>query len=232
MRVLAVVTARGGSKRLPGKNLLPLGGRPLIAWSIDVAKDIPQVCDILVTTDDPAIAQVSQQAGALVPWLRPPELATDTAGSVEVCLHALDWYERERGTVDGLLLLQPTSPFRSRATVMRGIDLFFQNNRRAVVGVAPAASHPLLCYRIDNGTMRPFVEREGGHLRSQDMPPAYVVNGGCYLIAPEELRETHSFYTTNTVPLIVADPLESLDIDTPLDWSIATDAAPRLSDRS
>lgn len=106
MRILALITARGGSKRLPGKNIRVLGGKPLIVWSIDVAKDIAEICDILVLTLT-AIAAVCTEAGALVPWLRPADLATDTASSVVVVLHALDWYEAEKGAVDGILLLQP-----------------------------------------------------------------------------------------------------------------------------
>jgi CMP-N,N'-diacetyllegionaminic acid synthase len=95
MKILVLIPARGGSKRLPGKNIRLLGDRPLIVWTIDLAKNIPKICDILVSTDDIAIAEVASKAGALVPWLRPAELATDTATSVDVCLHALDWYEKE-----------------------------------------------------------------------------------------------------------------------------------------
>ncbi|NDB69694.1 MAG: acylneuraminate cytidylyltransferase family protein, partial [Methylocystaceae bacterium] len=93
MKILALVTARGGSKRLPGKNLRKLDGIPLIVWSINIAKGVDTICDILVSTDSPSIANVARDAGALVPWLRPAELATDTATSVDVSLHALDWYE-------------------------------------------------------------------------------------------------------------------------------------------
>ena len=92
MRILALITARGGSQRLPGKNIRTLGSKPLIIWSIDVAKNIPDICDILVSTDDPAIAKVCTEAGAYVPWVLPAELATDTANSVDVALHALGWY--------------------------------------------------------------------------------------------------------------------------------------------
>ena len=95
MRILALITARGGSKRLPGKNIRSLGGKPLIVWSINIAKDIAEVVDILVSTDDTEIAEIAKNAGALVPWLRPSELATDTASSVDVFLHALKWYEEK-----------------------------------------------------------------------------------------------------------------------------------------
>lgn len=221
MRILALVPARGGSKRLPGKNIRLLGNRPLIAWSIDAAKELPEVCDVLVSTDDAAIATVARDAGALVPWLRPADLATDVASSIDVCLHALDWYEAEHGKVDGLLLLQPTSPFRRRETLRRGIDVFRANPARPVIGVSPAASHPMWCFRIEDGRLRPFFP-EGSALesRSQDLPPAWVVNGGFYLIGPDELRRRRSFFD-DAVPLLAESPEETLDIDTALDWAVA-----------
>ena len=100
MRILALITARGGSKRILRKNIRPLGGKPLIVWSINIAKDIAGIVDILVSTDDPKISEVAKNAGAMVPWLRPPELATDTASPVDVCLPALEWYEKENGKID------------------------------------------------------------------------------------------------------------------------------------
>lgn len=143
MRILALITARGGSKRLLGKNIRILGGKPLVVWSIDVARGIPEICDILISTDDPSIADVCSDAGAYVPWLRPSVLATDTASSVDVALHALNWYEAEKGSVDGLLLLQPTSPFRTKNSVHRGIELFSKNGRQPVLGVSPTHAHPM-----------------------------------------------------------------------------------------
>lgn len=201
--------------------MLLLGGKPLVVWSIDVAKGIPEIQDILVSTDDPAIADVSRNAGALVPWLRPVQLASDTASSADACLHALNWYERENGKIDGLLLLQPTSPFRSRDTVLRGIELFRTHLHRPVVGVSLAASHPMWCFRVERDTMQPFVAGEGLKLRSQDLPPAYVANGAFYLIAPGDLRRLEAFYSNEAVPLVIEAPEESIDIDTEWDWKMA-----------
>jgi CMP-N,N'-diacetyllegionaminic acid synthase len=221
MRILAFIAARGGSKRLPRKNIRPIGGTPLLVWSVNVAKDIPDVCDILVSTDDPAIAQVSKDAGTLVPWLRPAELATDTATSVDVCLHALEWYESEKGKVDGLMLLQPTSPFRSRKTVLKGIELFRKNQRQFVIGVSPAKSHPMRCFSLVGQYLRPFVEGSGVSIRSQDLPLALAINGAFYLIAPEDLRKQKSFYSENMLPLMIDNAEESIDIDTESDWKEA-----------
>ena len=221
MRILALITARGGSKRIPGKNARLLGTIPLVTWSINIGKGIPEICDILVSTDDSTIAEISRDAGALVPWLRPADLATDTASSVDVCLHALDWYEGQNGKTDGLLLLQPTSPFRSRNTVVRGIDLFRASNLRPVLGVSPAISHPLWCFQIQGETLRPFIEATDLDLRSQDLPLAYVINGAFYLIAPADLRRLRSFVNDNAVPLLIEEPQECIDIDSEWDWKMA-----------
>lgn len=225
MRILALITARGGSKRLPGKNIRVLGGKPLIVWSIDVARGIPEICDILVSTDDPEIASIAQCAGALVPWLRPAELATDTASSVDVALHALEYYEREHGPIDGLLLLQPTSPFRSHASMQAGIALFVDHPGCSVVGVSPAITHPLWCFRLNGQKLQPFVEGGGLHLRSQDLPPAYAVNGMFYLAPSDVLRKSHSFYGSDVLPLILESPEECFDIDTEQDWQRAEQAS-------
>jgi CMP-N-acetylneuraminic acid synthetase len=227
VRILALITARGGSKRVPGKNLRTLDGRPLLVWSVDVVRGLPEICDIVVSTDDPAIAAAACGAGVLVPWLRPAELASDTASSIDVCLHALDWYETHNASPDGLLLLQPTSPLRRRESVVRGITLFSTHQRRPVVGFSPAASHPQWCFRFDGQTMHPFIEGPGVQGRSQDLPQAYVVNGAFYLIDPYDLRRRRTFHGEDTLPLLMDDPAEGIDIDSEWDWTMAQAAAAR-----
>lgn len=221
MKILALILARGGSKRLPGKNIRLLGGKPLIVWSIDVAKHIPEICDILVSTDDPAIAAVSKDAGALVPWLRPVELSTDTATSVDAAIHALEWYEAENGDVDGLLLLQPTSPFRTKETVRRGLALFKKNNHKTVLGISRTHAHPMWTFRIDGDYLVPFMEEHGLGMRSQDLQTTYVVNGCFYLITPVSLHADRSFMGSNTIPLLIESQKEALDVDTEWDFNIA-----------
>jgi CMP-N,N'-diacetyllegionaminic acid synthase len=221
MRILALIPARGGSKRLAGKNIRILGNKPLIHWSIDVAKGIPEICDILVSTDDAEIAATSKEVGALVPWLRPAELATDVAGSVEVALHALDWYEAEMGVLDGLLLLQPTSPFRSKESIRKGIKLFEKHAKRTVLGVSPTSSHPMWTLKVENGFLVPYMQNSGLKMRSQDLPEAYVVNGCMYLISPAELRSCRSFAGAPSIPLLIESPREALDIDTEWDFFVA-----------
>jgi CMP-N,N'-diacetyllegionaminic acid synthase len=221
MKILALVPARGGSKRLPGKNVKPLGGKALITWSIDAAKQVSAICDVLVSTDDAAIADVAASAGALVPWMRPAELASDTAKSSDVVLHALDWYEHERGAVDGVLLLQPTSPFRSVATITRGIAEFEKEPTRPVVAVSKTPSHPRLMYSIARDALVPLVSGAEREVRSQDLSEYYVVNGVFYLISPAELRRTRTVFGERPRPLVIDSELEALDIDTAFDWRLA-----------
>lgn len=221
MKILTLIAARGGSKRIPDKNVRLLGGRPLISWSIDIARDLPEVVDVLVSTDSLSIAEIAIASGALAPWLRPANLATDTSSSVDVALHALRCYEAEKGAVDGLLLLQPTSPFRRRESLLRGIELFRKGGPRPVIGVSTAASHPLWCFRVEGDEMAPFVHGGGLHLRSQDLQPAYAVNGAFYLVSPEILRTTQSFFNDHMIPLIMDELGESVDIDTEQDWQQA-----------
>lgn len=222
MRILALIPARGGSKRVPGKNIKPLGGLPLIAWSIRAALDSGVCTDVVVSTDDADIAEVARQYGARVPGLRPAELSTDTAGSVEVALHALEVHESGQGAVDGLLLLQPTSPFRSVATIRRAVSLFAENGgRHPVVGLSPASCHPCWCFRTTGKGMEPFLGWDRISGRSQDLEPAWMLNGAIYLIDPRLLRDRRTFLSPDTLPLIMPDPHEAIDIDTPEDWARA-----------
>jgi CMP-N,N'-diacetyllegionaminic acid synthase len=221
LRILALIPARGGSKRLPGKNKRLLGDKPLICWSIQSAQGIPDICDILVSTDDHEIAEISKAAGALVPWLRPEDLATDTATSIDVALHALNWYEMEHGVVDGLLLLQPTSPFREKSNTKHGIELFTKHGQRQVVSVTPTHDHPMWAMKMQGEFLEPYMKGGGGNTRAQDLPPAYMLNGNFYLTSPQKLRECNSFLSDETIPLLIESQKESLDIDTEWDFEIA-----------
>jgi CMP-N,N'-diacetyllegionaminic acid synthase len=220
MKYLALIPARGGSKRLPGKNLLPLGGKPLIAWTLEVAKKLGSNVDVLVSTDDEEIARVARCFGASAPWIRPAALSTDTSTSLEVALHALNLHEHLEGPIDGLILLQPTSPFRTLTSVLKGIELFECNGKAAIVAVADAATHPGWCFKIEQGQMIPYLP-DALALRSQDLSPAVEVSGALYIIEPSALREFETFFPPGTIPMWVSDPVESLDIDTPLDWLYA-----------
>jgi CMP-N,N'-diacetyllegionaminic acid synthase len=221
MKILALIPARGGSKRVPNKNILALNGKPLINWTIDAALGITEIVDVLVSTDSEVIAEIARSAGAMVPWLRPSHLATDTATSVAVCIHALDWYEKEKGHVDGLILLQPTSPFRRIESIQRGIKLFSEDFHRSVVSFSPARSHPMWCYSLLDGSIKPFLVSKEEQMRSQDLLPAYVINGLIYIASPKYLRINKSFVGQDTRPMIIDDLIECIDVDTEQDFDLA-----------
>lgn len=221
MKIIAVIPARAGSKRLPGKNVKMLGEHPLIAWTIRAALQSSGVSDVVVTTDDLQAAEIARRYGATVPGMRPAHLATDTASSVDVVRHVVDEYEARNGPVQGVLLLQPTSPFRRTESIDKAIELFGSSPARSVVSVSPASTHPAWCFKLQADSMQPFMGWGQVSRRSQDLEPAYTLNGSIYLIAPDVLRKMNGFIFEGTVPMVMADGAESLDIDTIDDWNEA-----------
>lgn len=221
MKILALIPARGGSKRLPGKNIKELGGRPLINWSIEIAKAISEVSEIIVSTDDPTIASVAQAAGIEVPWLRPDSLAKDDSSSVDVAVHALKRYEENNTNFDGLLLLQPTSPFRTVEMIQEGIELFRNSLMKSVVGVSKLDKPIEWSFKLENGYLKPVFGWESLELSSQEFTSTYFVNGSFYLVDPKILIESKSFIQSFTLPLEVKNVMSQLDIDTLEDFNLA-----------
>ena len=221
MKILALILARGGSKRIPKKNVRLLGAKPLISWSIDAVKSLPEICEIMVSTDDTEIKKIAEKFGAYVPWLRPYELATDISSSSDAALHALNWYENEHGLVDGVLLLQPTSPFRTKKMIKEGIALFLKSNLTSVIGVSPSHAHTKWTFRIKDGALSPFLNEHGLNLSSQELEQVYIVNGSFYLVTAKDLRKNKSFFIKDSIPLVINSKIESLDIDTEQDWEFA-----------
>lgn len=219
---MALITARGGSKGIPGKNIKVMAGKPLIAWSILAAQQARAVQRVVVSTDDPEIAQVSRQWGAETPFLRPAELAGDNSPHLGVLLHALDWLlEREGYQPQYLLLLQPTSPLRQAQDIDQAVDLARARQAPAVIGLCEAAHHPYLLKRLTpQGGLEDFLPVPPGYLRRQDLPQALAINGAIYLITPQALRQGGSLCPPGTLPLVT--PAErSLDVDTPWDFHLA-----------
>jgi N-acylneuraminate cytidylyltransferase len=220
-RILAIVPARKKSKRLPGKNIRILGGKPLIAWTLELAKSIDLIADVMVSTDDQLIMEVAEKYKVLAPWKRPAHLSSDKASSADVCIHALDWYEENINKVDGLLLLQPTSPFRNQKTIINGIKLFLKNKNKSVIGLSKSADHPEWSFKVINTRMYPCTDKTVFKSRSQDLYSSYSINGSFYICSPKFLRTNRSFYSSRSLPLIMNNPQESIDIDTDWDWFIA-----------
>lgn len=216
--VLAVITARGGSKGVPRKNVRPLGGLPLIAWSVRAALGAKCVDRVVVSTDDAEIAQAAQEAGADVPFLRPANLASDTASSMDVMLHALD----EIAGYDRAVLLQPTSPFRTAADLDKGFVLWQGvPGAGGCVSVCEAAMSPWLMYGTDrNGQLERLLPLPPRGLRRQDLPKALVLNGAFYFIEVARFRAEGRLIFDDSLGFEM--PVErSLDIDTPTDLEAA-----------
>lgn len=236
-KILALITARGGSKGLPGKNTRVLGDRPLIAWSIDAAHGARHVARTIISTDDNAIADVARKHGAEVPFLRPTALAQDNSPHIDVVLHALEALKAVDGFApDALLLLQPTSPFRTSADIDRAVELARTKNAPAVISVVETHDHPYLARRLDgSGRMSPFVPCELGYPRRQDLPPAYALNGAIYLCRVDILKDQRTFEPPGCIGYVMP-PERSMQIDTLWDFELcsliaATQATGTLSAR-
>jgi len=220
MKILAIIPARGGSKGIPRKNIKPLAGKPLIYYTIDCARAICCDDDICVSTDDDEIIQLVEDYGLKVPFKRPAELATDTAGTYEVLLHALDFYEQQGLRYDVVVLLQNTSPFRSANHLMEAIKLYTPDVDM-VVSVKECAANPYYCVfeETQEGYLR-ICKGEGNIIRRQDAPKVYEYNGAIYVINTESLKHQHMHQFKKRIKYVM-DEKSSLDLDTLFDWVMA-----------
>jgi CMP-N,N'-diacetyllegionaminic acid synthase len=217
LTVLALITARGGSKGLPGKNLRPLGGRPLVAWSVEQARAAALVDRVVISSDDPAIIAAADAAGCEAPFVRPAELAVDAASSVDVALHALAALEQP---YDLLVLLQPTSPLRLAADIDACIRRVVVEGAPSCISVTPSAKSPYWMQTMDpDGRLSPLLEAPAS-TRRQDLPPVYLPNGAVYAVRVAWLRRHRAFVGTGSLGYVMP-PERSVDIDTLLDFRLA-----------
>jgi CMP-N,N'-diacetyllegionaminic acid synthase len=216
--VLAVITARSGSKGVPGKNVRPVAGRPLIAWTIEPALRASRIDRTIVSTESEAIASVARSVGAEVPFRRPEELSQDDTPHLPVLLHAVEWMaKREAYKPDYVLLLQPTSPLRGSADIDAAVDLAIREKADAVVAVTETHHHPYLIVTLgpDGRIARflPDAPKPGtGSVRRQELPTAYFINGAIYLVRTDVLLRERTLFPPATYPYVM--PAErSLQID-------------------
>ena len=219
--VLGLITARGGSKGIPQKNIRKVAGKPLIAWTIEAAIN-SKLDRVVVSTDDQEIAEVSRSWGAEVPFMRPKELAQDDSPHMDVIYHAIQWLsEHEDYHPEYILLVQPTTPLRITKDIDGAINMVIEKVADSVVSVSKSPIHPYLTKRINvDGRLEDFVSKPKGYLRRQDLPPAYALNGAIYLAHREVLLQKETWYTDCTYAYIMP-PERSLDIDTPWDLQLA-----------
>lgn len=220
MKILVIIPARGGSKGIPGKNIKMLGGKPLIGYAIDAARAIADDEHICVSTDDDKIIQTVEDYGLEVPFKRPAELATDTAGTYEVLLHALNYYESKGETYDAVVLLQTTSPFRTGRHVKDALKLY-SKEIDMVVSVKECDSNPYyVCFEDDANGMLHISKGDGHYTRRQDCPPVYEYNGAIYVINPDSLKQMPLNKFSKRIKYVM-DREHSIDLDTMIDWQIA-----------
>ena len=219
MDVLGLITARGGSKGLPRKNVLPLAGKPVIAWTIGAALGSACLNRVIVSTEDEEIARVSREWGADVPFIRPPDLARDDSSHMAVIDHAIRWLEvHQEASPEYVMLLQPTSPLRTAKDIESAISLAVENQADSVVSGCLTHHHPYLIKKLaSDGTMAKFINSGQEDLRRQVLPPAYCLNGAIYLARREILINDKTFHPPRTFPYIMP-PQRSLQIDDPWDF--------------
>jgi N-acylneuraminate cytidylyltransferase len=216
---LFIIPARGGSKGIPRKNIKFLAGKPLIQYTIEVARQIVDQEHICVSTDDVEIKKVVEELGQPVPFLRPAELASDKAGTQEVLLHALEYYENFGINYDRLVLLQPTSPFRQSWQIQQALDAW-EVGLEMIVSVKVTKSNPY--YVLFEENVKGYLEKskKGNFITRQDCPVVYEYNGAIYVIDVKSLKKKPISLFTQ-IKKYVMDENTSLDIDTYMDWKIA-----------
>jgi CMP-N,N'-diacetyllegionaminic acid synthase len=216
MKILGLITARGGSKGIPKKNIRSIAGKPLIGWTIESALQSNKFTDVVVSTDDDEIARVAKAFGASIPFMRSPQLARDDTPGMAAVLDALE----KLPDFDAVMLLQPTSPLRKSDDIAACIEYADAWKINSITSVSEAHNHPYWTFSVTpNNVLKPLHDGEIPK-RRQDLPLAYSINGAIYYALVDWLRDRGDFIGSDTHAYVMP-PERSIDIDTPLDWKIA-----------
>ncbi|OAA18901.1 cytidylyltransferase domain-containing protein [Kosmotoga sp. DU53] len=220
-RFLALIPARGGSKGLKDKNIRLLNNKPLLAYTIEAAKKSGIFDRIIVSTDSEKIAAVALKYGAEVPFMRPKELATDTASSMDVLIHTIELLQESGDIYDYVVLLQPTSPLRTSQDIVEAANLLIEKNANSVVSVCKVGHSPLWSNTLpEDLSLKDFIRPEIKNLRRQDLPIFYRLNGAIYIAKVSYILETKDFFGQGSYAYIM--PVNrSVDIDTEFDLALA-----------
>lgn len=221
-RVLAIIPARAGSKGLPGKNIRPLAGKPLLAWAVEAAREANCVDDVIVSTDSQAFADVAAAYGASVPFLRPAALASDAAPSIGYILHAIDTLGEGGAAYDYVVVLEPTSPLTESADVDAALAQLESARDRAdaIVGVTHLETiHPAFCVKRDEtGVIAPYGNASFNNLpRRQDLEPVFALDGSLYISTVAAIQARQSFCHDRTLGF-VTQRHQSLEVDDLVDF--------------
>lgn len=216
-KVLAIIPARGGSKRIPKKNLKAISGKPMILYTIEAAKECKYIDKVIVSTDDEEIAAISMKAGAVVPFRRPEEFSGDGARLIDVLLHAVEFYEHKGERYDIIVLLLPSSPLRTGEDIHRALDFFLKNGQKSVVSISSVSEHPALIRQFeDKDKMVRLLDQNTNRLKGKRF---YKVNGAIYINRALELDE-HTNLDNNELGFVLPKD-RGLNIQEPEDAVVA-----------
>jgi CMP-N,N'-diacetyllegionaminic acid synthase len=223
MRILGIIPARGGSKGVPGKNIKLLNGKPLLQYTAEIALESQRLTDVILSSDDKQIITVAKSLGIQVPFFRPEELAQDTTSTIDVIIHALQWYENQAIFFDAVCLLQVTSPFRTVAFLDNAIEKFITSGCDSLVSVqkVPLEYNPHWTFEVNpEGNLKIATGEEKIISRRQQLPDAYHRDGSIYLTKTEVLLQQLSLYGKST-SFVESSPEFYVNIDTLADWKKA-----------
>lgn len=212
--VLAIIPARGGSKGIPRKNIKYLAGKPLIAWTIEEAKKSKYISRLILSSDDDEIIEVAKKHKCDVPFKRPAELAQDNTSGMDPVLHAIE----QCPGYDYVLLLQPTSPFRTVEDIDRCLEKVFQNKWSFCVSVSVASESPYWMYSLNENSLTPLLESDVSATR-QMLPSPYILNGALYVGETKRFLKEKEFLNSETKAFVMSKE-HSYDIDEPIDFKI------------
>jgi len=230
MQILAVIPARSGSKGVKDKNIRPLAGKPLIAYSIGAALNSGVIAKTIVSTDSEVYSEVARKYGAEVPFLRPAYLAEDTSASIDVIIHALKFYESQNIKFDAVMILQPTSPLRSKDSITKAVKQFAESGADALVSVVavPHEYNPHWIFEPDENHLLKISTGEKEIIkRRQELPKAFIRDGSIYITKTEIVLNQKSLYGQK-LTYIENDPQFKVNIDTEDDWKDAESKAEHL----
>jgi len=217
--VLAIIPARGGSKEVPRKNIREVGGKPLIAWTIEEAKKSKYVDRLILSSEDEEIIRIARKWGCEVPFVRPSSLARDNTPGIEPVLHAIETLPEK---YDYVILLQPTSPLRKARDIDGCVKTCIQQCSNVCVSITRSAKTPYWMYLVKaDGHLCHLMDKKTNITLRQDSPPVYVLNGAVYVAKMEWLLRNKSFVTEETISYLMPD-VRSLDVDTEFDINIVS----------
>ena len=218
-KVLAIIPARGGSKGIPRKNVKAISGKPMIQYTIEAAKDCEYIDKVIVSTEDEEIADISMRAGAIVPFSRPEELATDEAKIIDVVMHAVEFYVRKAEHFDIIVLLQPTSPLRNAEDVTKALEYFIRKEQKSLVSVSEVSESPIFMRSFNKENELEKIVSEDGGVHGQDMKKYYRINGAIYINKVSELNPQTNFNDNQMGYVLTKE--HGIDVDEPQDLVVA-----------